>query len=315
MWYIDFMEGAYMSKSINISASFLKCTESKAQGVLSYKKETNTKVAGIENAETGEDTSRDTILNISREARLKSANHADTQKSVKKSGITSAREVWENDAVELKQNARGNRGNVGPDMDEIMRIEAPKMYAEMKMLEQKSFQLGGFDSEEGREYFYKALRCMFKFDEIYYAEKNKNLLKQQYGVLDTLDAIYSDTQHDTSFNFYSEGYTDSASSLWRFKSKFNVLLSVEMIDELITQSDEKKSENKKQDILSGIHNAVTDIKEVEKKYEGDLEYLRFGVKLWNDGKVTYHANYKGCENAEGITANSADELLEMLMAQ
>lgn len=303
-----------MSKSINISASFLKCTESKAQGILSYKKETNTKVAGIENAETGEDTSRDTILNISREARLKSANHADTQKSVKKSGITSAREVWENDAVELKQNARGNRGNVGPDMDEIMRIEAPKMYAEMKVLEQKCSQYGGPDSEKGKEYFYKAVMYSFEFIHMR-AEKNKNLLKQQYGVLDTLDAIYSDTQHDTSFNFYSEGYTDSASSLWRFKSKFNVLLSVEMIDELITQSDEKKSENKKQDILSGIHNAVTDIKEVEKKYEGDLEYLRFGVKLWNDGKVTYHANYKGCENAEGITANSADELLEMLMAQ
>ena len=303
-----------MSKSINISASFLKCTESKAQGVLSYKKETNTKVAGIENAETGEDTSRDTILNISREARLKSANHADTQKSVKKSGITSAREVWENDAVELKQNARGNRGNVGPDMDEIMRIEAPKMYAEMKVLEQKCSQYGGPDSEKGKEYFYKAVMYSFEFIHMR-AEKNKNLLKQQYGVLDTLDAIYSDTQHDTSFNFYSEGYTDSASSLWRFKSKFNVLLSVEMIDELITQSDEKKSENKKQDILSRIHNAVTDIKEVEKKYEGDLEYLRFGVKLWNDGKVTYHANYKGCENAEGITANSADELLEMLMAQ
>ena len=308
------MEGAYMSKSINISASFLKCTESKAQGILSYKKETNTKVAGIENAETGEDTSRDTILNISREARLKSANHADTQKSVKKSGITSAREVWENDAVELKQNARGNRGNVGPDPAEIMRIEAPKMYAEMKVLEQKCSQYGGPDSEKGKEYFYKAVMYSFEFIHMR-AEKNKNLLKQQYGVLDTLDAIYSDTQHDTSFNFYSEGYTDSASSLWRFKSKFNVLLSVEMIDELITQSDEKKSENKKQDILSGIHNAVTDIKEVEKKYEGDLEYLRFGVKLWNDGKVTYHANYKGCENAEGITANSADELLEMLMAQ
>lgn len=37
------------------------------------------------------------------------------------------------------------------------------------------------------------------------------------------------------------------------------------------------------------------------------------MKLWDDGRVTYHARYAGCGNEEGIMADSAEELLEMLM--
>ena len=55
--------------------------------------------------------------------------------------------------------------------------------------------------------------------------------------------------------------------------------------------------------------------QAEKEYEGNLEFLCFGVKLWDDGKVTYHANYKDCENDDGIMADSADELLEKLMSE
>ena len=55
------------------------------------------------------------------------------------------------------------------------------------------------------------------------------------------------------------------------------------------------------------------MKRAEKEYEGNFEWLRFGVKLWDDGRVTYHANYKGCKEKDGIMADSADELLEKLM--
>ena len=66
-------------------------------------------------------------------------------------------------------------------------------------------------------------------------------------------------------------------------------------------------------LLKRIDKAVKEMKNVEKQYEGNLQGLQFGVKLWDDGRVTYHARYAGCGNEEGIMADSAEELLGMLM--
>ena len=61
---------------------------------------------------------------------------------------------------------------------------------------------------------------------------------------------------------------------------------------------------------------VKKMKEAERNYEGNLEELQFGVKLWKNGDVTYHANYKGCkEGKNGIIASSAEELLQKLMSE
>lgn len=311
----DFICGGvtYMSNNININANFLKVTDSKTQGIISYKKENNVKVAGTESGNKSEKTAKDTILNISQESRLKSAYYAESKKNIKKSGITSAREAWENDAVELKQDARGNRGNVGPDYEEIMRIESPEMYAKYQEFFQKAVEYG-FNSEKGEDFLRKSSSVVCDF-MILRASKNHNLQKRQYATLDALDAIYSDETHDTSFNYYSEGILDEKSSLWRFKSKFNVLLTVDMLETLATSGKDKEAQEKRESLFGKIHSAVTKMKEAEKNYEGDLTYLRFGVKLWDDGNVTYHANYKGCEEKEGITANSAEELLEKLMSK
>lgn len=56
------------------------------------------------------------------------------------------------------------------------------------------------------------------------------------------------------------------------------------------------------------------MKEAEKNYEGTHKALRFGVMLDDSGNVTFHANYSGCEDENGIMANSAEELLEKLRA-
>lgn len=300
-----------MSNNININANFLKMTDNKTQGIVSYKKENDTKVAGIDNSNTSEKSTNDTILNISNESRLKSAYHTENKKNVKKAGITSAREVWENDAAELKHIARGYRGNVGQDLSEIMRVEAPDLYAKMEAYDLKSVEYGR-NTEKGERMLVEAACIRMDFLHMR-ALQNTNLQKRQYATLDALDAIYSDATHDTSFNFYSEGITDDRSSLWRFKSKFNVLLTVDMLETLATPGEDKEAQEKRESLFGKIHSAVTNMKEAEKNYEGDLTYLRFGVKLWDDGNVTYHANYKGCEDKEGITANSAEELLEKLM--
>ena len=42
-------------------------------------------------------------------------------------------------------------------------------------------------------------------------------------------------------------------------------------------------------------------------------YLRFGVKFDEDYNATYHANYAGCENEDGIMGYTPQELLEKLM--
>lgn len=43
-------------------------------------------------------------------------------------------------------------------------------------------------------------------------------------------------------------------------------------------------------------------------------YLRFGIKLYDSGNVSYHANYSYCADRNGISASSPEKLLEQLMA-
>ena len=90
--------------------------------------------------------------------------------------------------------------------------------------------------------------------------------------------------------------------------------NLETADPLNFEGYLKKAEMLKQ--KTKIDEAVKKMKAAEKNYEGNLEELQFGVKLWNNGDVTYHANYKGCKGGKiGIMANSAEELLQKLMSE
>ena len=141
----------------------------------------------------------------------------------------------------------------------------------------------------------------------------KNPVNVQFTALNTMETMYSDSEHDISFNYYGR-VSDPRDSMWRYNSKFNVLISADMfnrtklLDNLGAASDKDRKDL--YDMLETIDKSVREMKQAEKDYEGDLEYLRFGVKLWDDGKVTYHANYKDCENDDGIMADSIDELFE-----
>lgn len=138
-------------------------------------------------------------------------------------------------------------------------------------------------------------------------------------LISELETKYSDGIHDVSFNIYHESLSDKDNSLWRFGMKFNVLLSADMLQEmeLITNFDSLSGEQQ-EDIRSKfdkIDSAVNEMKQIEKDYEGDYVYLRFGVKFNEDYNVTYHANYSGCENEQGIMGYTSQELLEQLMGK
>ena len=107
-------------------------------------------------AEEQEDGTRDTIVSISREGRLKAANWENGEKKQKKAGVTSARELFENDTSRLRAEARGHRGNVGVDLLEMMRLDEPESYAKFMELEQKAFELDFF-SEEAYVYHRRAI--------------------------------------------------------------------------------------------------------------------------------------------------------------
>ncbi len=92
-------------------------------------------------------------------------------------------------------------------------------------------------------------------------------------------------------------------------AKEAVGLLTDMLERLTYGEDEEK-----RSILKQIDKSVSEMKDIEKAYSGNKEFLRFGVKFDDDGNVSYHANYKDCANSYGIQANSADELLEKLMS-
>ncbi len=277
------------------------------------------KVSGAKDAEDA--NSRDTVLNISKEAKQKYAAHAVSAKSVKKVGVASTRELFENKAAKLKRSARGRCGSLGPDLQEMIRLDDPEAYEKQKeFMIQSSRADYEHMPEKAKEYALKAVDVRMEW---YYRRcYDKDFWSLAgFTALDALDSLYSDEVHDTSFNFYGKNASDPNASLWRYDSKFNVLLTVDMLKDMasLAAMDEKARETAKtrEDYQAGmekVDRAISEMKKAELDYEGDLEYLRFGVKLWEDGNVTYHANYKGCENEDGIMAGSAQELLEKLMA-
>lgn len=140
------------------------------------------------------------------------------------------------------------------------------------------------------------------------------------AALDSLEAKYSTEGHDTSFNYYLPGEeaNNSKGSLWRFCSRFNVLLSPEMYKSLAkfgNINSSSKDNSTVSALLERIDEAVKEMKNVEKRYEGNSYGLQFGVKFWDDGKVTFHARWAGSGDRDGIMADSAEELLEMLMGK
>ena len=260
-------------------------------------------------------------VDISEEGKAKLEN---STSPTKKAGMTSAREGWEDNAAELKKSSVYHSDG-SYKLEEVMRLDEPDTYAKWRELSNKAWALFPPDNatEEEIAEFRKAVREENTFYMDWFERRCMSTGRFQVprtgrgAALDSLETKYSTEGHDTSFNYSTHGKQDGRnSSLWRFCSKFNVLLSSDMyksLDRFGNINTSFKDKSAVSALLERIDKAVKAMKNVEKQYEGNLQGLQFGVELRDDGRVTYHARYAGCGNEEGIMADSAEELLGMLM--
>ena len=259
-------------------------------------------------------------VNISEEGMAKFEN---STSPTKKAGETSAREAWESNAAEIKRSSL-YRSDGTIRLDELMRLDEPDTYAKWKELSDKAFAL--FPSDNATEEEIAAFRSALREEGLVWKDWHDRRCMStgrfqaprtgRGEALDSLEAKYSTEGHDTSFNYYTPGKQDGRDSLWRFCSKFNVLLTSEMyknLDRFGNINTSSKDKSAVSALLERIDKAVKEMKNIERQYEGNLQGLQFGVKLWEDGRVTYHARYAGCGNEDGIMADSAEGLLGMLM--
>ena len=177
------------------------------------------------------------------------------------------------------------------------------------------------NSEEAQK---REREYMSAADKIYYEWRNDKCIingkiqgssGRTMSTVEKLEDRFSTDGHDLSVNFYVPGENDqpssiySGASLWRFSTKFNLLLSTGMIHTLTYGSQDER-----QSLMNRIDQSVQQMKEAEKESSGNHTYLRFGVKLYDDGRATFHANCKGCQDPYGISADNTDELLKQLMS-
>ena len=305
-----------MSYRINSNQTFLKEMSISAKENIGYAKKTDWKISGIENEQC--DNSTDTILNISNAGKERALNNRD--KTTKKAGVTSAREQFEVIALNNRRDISGRKRegllNVGTDtVEEWMRLDEPETYAEFYKL----IRTSGEDREEnlgkGFRLFHDWMRRKCFNDN----GESINPVTGKTTLINQLEEKYSNGIHDVSFNISHESLSDEENSLWRFGTKFNVLLSADMLQEMeVIKNFDTLSKEQQEDLQSKfdkIDQAVNEMKQIEIDYEGDYVYLRFGVKFDEDYNVTYHANYSGCVNEQGIMGYTPQELLEQLITK
>lgn len=312
-----------MSNNISINMNQKSSTGVQTNSAINNNGIAQLKVSGLEK----EKNEAGIAVNISQEGKLRFENSSHNEK---KAGMTSRREAWENNSAQLKRDAGRSAGSKFNAV-ESMRTDEPETHAKWQNLIDRICEIqqkrDSFSEDEVTEQelaeLDKLSREASTISTDWYNRKCmatgwfQDPAKGKYAVLDSLEAMYSTGEHETSFHFYITEENSNRNSLWKFHSKFNVLISAEMLKNLDKLKDLNKLSDMDKEELSGllgkIDLAVHEMQEAERQYEGDLEWLQFGVKLWDNGDVTYHANYKGCENEDGIMADSAEELLEMLM--
>ena len=268
----------------------------------------------LENLGDKKNTTNDTdyLIDISQSGKNRAYNNY-----YKKAGVSSAREAWEDSSRQIKAFSRITGPNA--DIAEAMRYEEPETYQKWIDLRCKYMDTLTHDNnglitytmtyseadvpEEGKQYLNEASKIMSAYSKRYNAS---HATKHIENTISQLESKYSDAVHDVTFNMYG-GNNPVAESMWRYNSKFSVMISKGMLDTLMgTNVDERNK------LLSFLDDSVNKLKLAEVSYEGDLEWLRFGLRLNDDWSVSYHANFNTCKETDGIQAASIDELLQKL---
>lgn len=309
-----------MSNNINIKADLIKHAIDHA---IENKHNLTQLKQIIPNTDNNKNENTNT-LTVSKEGSTK-ANHYINTTINKLSGISECRQDWENFASERKKTRFGHFvGEVWqPNFYELMRIDEPETYEKWKELDSAANAFRNSNktvngmilqeefNPEDEEYLNNRIAADKIADEWLYRRYINNAdymnsIDIKQSVLEKLEDLYSTDNHDTSFDI-SDDFTIDSKQLWRFGTKFNVILNSKMLSNLINGDD-----NERYQIVSLINNAINDIKNIEKTYAGDKELLRFGVIFDKNNKSSYHANYLNCEKENGIESKTAIELLERL---
>jgi hypothetical protein len=272
----------------------------------------NKNVIGVEHKEKKD--CEGCAVQLSKEGKLRNQNYA------KLKGVTSTRETWEDSAKEIKKSS----SLTGPyaDYNELMRLDEPETYARYMELRQKRMDtltysengltqhktVNSWDdlSDEGKEYELESARIFSDWFKRRCENKGGQLGESISNTIEELEERYSDDVHDVTFNMYG-GNNPITESMWRYNSKFSVMISKSMLDTLSNPNS-----GSYQNLRLFIDNSVNSMKQAELCYEGTLEWLRFGVKLDDNMQATYYANFAGCKESDGIHSNSVEDLLQML---
>lgn len=257
----------------------------------------------------------------------------------KMAGVTSGRERWEDAEAVVNGKSYHNfwRGpGYGNTLMQAMSLLEPDTYEKVKDLYDKADEIqntpkevlkGGLVTiyyapdelpldlrkekerlcEEAMKFELDFRRRRFYKNGQWIGNEIKDTAMRVYDERVKLEAKHSDGVHYTSVNFYNDEDANIMSKMWKEHTKFNILLTNEQMMKLGVESE-------KDGILKLIDGYMKNLKEIEKMYEGDKTCLQFGIKLNNSGSVTYHANYTGCGDSDGIYSKTADELLKKLMA-
>ena len=307
-----------MSDNLTINASALKTIGNSTQII--NQEAANGSVSSIAN--TGSNAMACT-LDISREAMLRFQNNAANAEAETNEGIREKRKLLTREDVYIS--SKVNR-HVTPDpvwqrgLLEIMKADEPETYTEYKELSLKEARESIEKIEENGltryEYTGKGedllMQSVAVLNDWFYRRCIKNgmlynpLTGQGGGVYQKLNEIYPDME----FEVYSNKYSERTSAMHRYE--YNILLSVDMVNRLAAVENLKELSKEDDDLMSRIDKAASDMRSIAGKYKESRKNLRLGVMLLDDGSTLYHAKYNGCENPDGITAGSKEELLEMM---
>lgn len=278
---------------------------------------TTTQATPVRISTDNKDTENDKMLNkdslsISKLSRCKLEKKGVVNK---RSGETSAREAWEDNYFKEKNNRFFNKDGTFK-MDEFFKESDPDRYQQNL---QNKIDFTQHVMEEGLEsaiknhwdYESQTIFTRWMSEKLY---ENPNCFINpslaRADVIDYLDTAFSDDKHNVSFDVFSQ-LNKRYSDLWRFQAKFSVQLTAN-IYAAIMSSDESEQRR----ALEVVNQGVSNLKEAELLYEGNKMSLMFGLRVYDDYSMTYHAQYNGGNPEENnIVASSAQELLSLLMEE
>ena len=141
-----------MKNQINITANFVSSKSVENQSIFHCADKTKIKISGIENQEQKGTKNTDTVLNLSKEGKLKYQNQEKVTDK-KTSGITSARELYENLSDELIDSWRGFRTGKVINFMEVIRLDEPETYT--KLLEADARENGETEYDIYNEWYFR----------------------------------------------------------------------------------------------------------------------------------------------------------------